>query len=234
MHGSGSSSGGSHGQQRLGVEHGDGRGHSARRGVAVLGHQLAAVEDDERVVGTLDRQPVRRQHLQTWAEAMRPAAEHHVQVAVAVGGDAARPVLAARQPRRGGDRPKRLRVEPLDPSLDRAGQRVAEGNVMPQRVELARLAADQQVGRECIADRGEDEALPRLDPQAGLPFGRAPAPRPAVLAGPRPRPVAADLSRRADRRPPASPRRSRGRGPPEGNGRRRRSAPARRPWGSAR
>ena len=234
MHGSGSSSAGATGSSVSGSS--AERVEGTRPGGA--SQSLVTSSPPSRTTnelwGAVDWQPVRRQHLQTWAEAMGPAAEHHVQVAVAVGGDAARPVPAARHPRRGGDVLKRLRVEPLDPSLDRAGQRVAEGNVMPQRVELTRLAADQQVGRECIAHRGEDEPFPRLDPQTRLPFGRAPAPRPAVLAGPRPRPVAADLSRRGDRRPPASPRRSRGRGPPEGNGRRRRSAPARRPRGSAR
>ena len=46
------------------------------------------------------RQPVRGEDLEVGAQAVRPAAEDQVQVAAGVGGDPARPVGAARQPRR--------------------------------------------------------------------------------------------------------------------------------------
>ena len=125
------------------------------------------------------------------AEAMDPAAEDHVQVAVRVCGHPAGPVRAAGQPGGGcGDR-ERLGVEPLDPALDRSRQRPADGHVVAQRVQLPGLAPQEHVGAEGVDGGGDLEALAGPDPEAGHAVGAAAAQRPAVLAGPRARPVGA-------------------------------------------
>ena len=200
MQGSGSSSGG-HRQQRLGVEHGEGRGHPARRGVAVLCHQLAAVEDDERVVGTLDRQPVRRQHLQTRAEPMGPAAEHHVQVAVAVGGDAAGPVPAARQPRRGATVPS-VSGSSLSthPSTGWPAGRRRECHAATRRARPARGGSAGRSRMHRAPRRG------RAFPPARSPDPSAPRPSPSAAARRPRRSTAAASSRRSQ--PPGRPKAS--------------------------
>ena len=71
-------------------------------------------------------------------EPVRPAPEDHVQVAVRVGGDPARPERPAGQPRRRRGHRERLRVEALDPGLDRRRLGPRERDVVAERVELAR------------------------------------------------------------------------------------------------
>ncbi len=183
---------GRHRQQRLGVEHGERRGHPARRARRSPWSPARRRRGRRRScggapTGSRCEASTSRPGLRRWAQRPNTMCRSPLRWAAIPPGQYLPPGSRGEE----ATVRERLRVEPLDPSLDRAGQRVAEGNVVPQRVELARLAADQQVGREGIAHRGEDEPLPRLDPQTGLPLGRAPAPRPAVLAGPRPRPVAA-------------------------------------------
>ena len=186
-----------HRQQRLGIEHRHRRGLAPRRRVAVLGHELAAVEDDERVVRPRHRQPVRGEHLELGAQPMRPAAEDHVQVAAGVGGDPARPVGAAGQPRRrGGRRSSVGRVEALHPGLDRRRLRPAQGHVVAQRVELAGLAPNERVGGEGLADGRHLEPLAGGGSPARLAAARSPS-----AAGRRPRRSTAAAS---TRRPPGS------------------------------
>src|SRR5688500_18625529 len=79
-------------------------------------------------------------------------------------------------------------VDPLHP----AGGRVLEhprANRVAERKNLARLAQDDHRGRPGIA-RGRDEALALPDAEAADAVRRLRAPRAAVLAGPRARPVA--------------------------------------------
>ncbi len=105
------------------------------------------------------------------------------------------------------------RVEPLDPALDRGRLRAADRHRVAQRVELARFAADEHVGREGVVDRGDLESLAGLDAEPGLARRRAPAPRAAVLAGPGPRPVGA-----GHRSGPVASRDAEGRDPDLGQG----------------
>jgi hypothetical protein len=101
------------------------------------------------------------------------------------------PVRPARQARgRRRDR-ERLWIEPLRPTLDRIGVQAADRDVVAQRVELARLAAHQRVGRKGVVDGGDLEPLARPDAEAHLPSRAAPSPRPAVLARPGAGPVRA-------------------------------------------
>ena len=176
--------------QRLGIEDRERRGLHARRRVAVLGDELTAVEDHEGVVRLRDRQPMGRKHLQIGRQPVGPATEDHVDVSVGVGADPSRPPGAARQPRAGAHDSERVGIELLDPALDRRRLDAAERNAVAERVELAGLAADEQVGREGVVDGRDLESLARLDGRTGLPGRRAPAARTAVLARPRLRPVA--------------------------------------------
>ena len=150
IEGSGSRSGGATGQQRDGVQHRDGRGLEAGGRVAVLGDELPSVEHDEGVVRPRDREPVGRQHLELGAQAMHPAPEGHVQIAIGMGRDSARPVGAAGHPRRRGDHRERLRIEPLYPALDRRCQRPPARYVVAQRVKLSGLSPHKRVGRERV------------------------------------------------------------------------------------
>ncbi len=137
------------------------------------------------------RKPVRGEDLQLRAEPVGPAAEDHVQVAAGVGRDPAGPERSARQPRRGGGHREGLGVEPLDPGLRRRRLRPAARKLVAERVELARLAADQGVRREGVVDRRDLEPLTRPDASARAADRAPPAPRAAVLAGPGTGPVGA-------------------------------------------
>ena len=164
--GSGSRSAGATGSSVTGSSTENGGGLEPGRRVAVLRHELSAVEHHEGVVRPRDRQPVGGQHLEVGAEAMDPAAEHHVQVAVRVCGDPPWPVRAAGQAGGGGGDLQRLRVEPLDPGLDRRRQRPAERHVVAQRVQLPGLAPHQHVGRRrrptaAVTSRRSPGRMPR-------------------------------------------------------------------------
>ena len=89
-----------HRPQRDRVQHRDRRRLGPERGVAVLHHELAAVQDHERVVRALDGQLVRSQHVQLGAQPVRPLPEHHVQVAAPMSRHAAGPERTAREARR--------------------------------------------------------------------------------------------------------------------------------------
>ncbi len=65
---------------------------------------------------------------------MGPAAEDHVEVAIGVGGDPAWPVGAPGQPWGRRDDLERVRVEALDPSLDRRRLNTADGDAVAERV----------------------------------------------------------------------------------------------------
>ena len=71
------------------------------------------------------------------------------------------------------------------------GQRPASRHAVAQRVELAGLAPDQQVGPEGVDGGGDLEVLAGLDAQPGDAVGAAVAQGAAVLARPRPGPVGA-------------------------------------------
>ena len=114
-----------------------------------------------------------------------------MQVAVRVRRDPAGPPGAAGQPRRRrGDRERR-RVEALDPALDRRRLRPAQRDVVAQRVELARLAPDEQVGGEGVVDGGDLEPLAGPDAEPRLSRRRTPS-----AAARRPRRSTAAASRR--------------------------------------
>src|SRR4029079_5583284 len=101
------------GGERLRIEAGDRGGCPAARSVAVLRHELAAVEDDERVVRAIDGEPVRGEDVELGAEPVRPATEDEVEVAARMGGDPTRPERPAGKRRRSRRYRERLRVEPL-------------------------------------------------------------------------------------------------------------------------
>ncbi len=61
---------------------------------------------------------------------------------------------------------------------------------MAKRVELAGVAADEDVGRVGLVDRGDLQPLPLGDPEPRLPVAHAPAARAPVLGGPGLGPVA--------------------------------------------
>ena len=82
------------------------------------------------------------------------------------------------------------RVQALDPRAHRRALRPAR-QLVAQREQLARLAADEHAGGRRVADGGQLQALPRRDRETRLALRRAEAARPAVLAGPGTRPVAA-------------------------------------------
>ena len=105
--------------------------------------------------------------------------------------DPAGPVRPAGQPRRRGGHGERLGIEPLYPPLDRGRLRAANGYVVTQRIQLARLAAHQGVGREGVVDRSDLEPLARPDAEPGLARRATPAARATVLARPGPGPIRA-------------------------------------------
>ena len=203
--GSGSRSGGATGSSVSGSSTEKVEGSRPAGRVAVLRHELAAVEDDEGVVRPRDREAVGGEHLEVRAEPVRPAAEDHVEVAVGVGGDA-RPASSGRAGRRGVEAVdlQRLGIEPLDPALDR--RRLARRRAACRGA--ARRARPGRGGRACRWRRRRATAAtssrsPGAIPRPGMPRRAAPATRAAVLAGPRLWPVGPGHDQPQSRRAPA-------------------------------
>ncbi len=128
------------------------------------------------------RQPVRGQHLELRAQPVRPAAEDHVEVAVRVRGDSARPVGAARQPRGRRGHVQRRRVEALDPALHRGRLRSAAGASRG----AARRARPARAGRARPWRRPRGRPPPRAARRRGSRARSGPPPPPSA-AGRRPR-----------------------------------------------
>ncbi len=149
--GSGSASGGQTGSSVTGSSTDTVEGRSPARGVAVLRHELPSGQHDERVVRAFDGQPVRGEHLELRREPVGPFAEHDVQVAARVRGEAARPEAPAGETRGARDGRERAGVEPLDPGPDRPRLGAAQRDLVAQREQLAGLAPHERVGGERVA-----------------------------------------------------------------------------------
>ena len=99
------------------VEDGQGGRLEAGRRIAVLHHQLPAVQHDEGVVRPLNGEAMRGEHIEAGTQPMRPMAVDHVQIPARVGRDPAGPVGPAGQARGAREHLERDGVAALHPSM---------------------------------------------------------------------------------------------------------------------
>ena len=114
-------------------------GATPARCVAVLHHELAPVEDDERVVRPRHRQAVRGEQLELrsgrWAQQPKTMCTSRSR------GRRSRPARRVRRAAAGWrDGGERVRVQSLHPGLHRRGLRAPERDAVAKREQLARLA----------------------------------------------------------------------------------------------
>ena len=162
--------------RRAGGASGGDRGPRPRPG-EVLGHQVAVGQDDEPVVGARPGQRGAGADREVGVEPMGMVAEHDVERAVGVDGEAARPGRAPRPGRASGPTGSRVgRIDALD-----EGDGVVSGRVAQQE-ELAGVAGDGHGGGRDRAGSTTSRPSPAPSPSGATVHGA-----PGAGAGLRPR-----------------------------------------------